>query len=149
VATKSSLSRKEGSFSEAKGYGSKTARKATKKAGVQSSIYNEQGGLVVERVAAKFGMSKTQLAETVGLSRETLYKPDRTRGVKVQNRVREMVEIVDRVKEWAGGTDQAMAWYRSQPIPAFGGRTAESLVKDGKAADLRDYLDSIAVGGFA
>ena len=50
---------------------------------------------------------------------------------------------------WAGGPLQAMAWYRAEPIPAFGGRTAESLVKDGKAAAVRDYLDSVALGGFA
>ena len=42
-----------------------------------------------------------------------------------------------------------MAWYRAQPIPAFGGRTAEALVKDGKAGDLRDYLDHLAMGVFA
>ena len=42
-----------------------------------------------------------------------------------------------------------MAWYRAEPIPAFGGRTAESLVKDGKAAAVRDYLDGVALGGFA
>ena len=60
-----------------------------------------------------------------------------------------MLEIVARVTDWAGGERQAMAWYRSEPIPAFGGRTAESLVKDGKAAPLRDYLDHLAVGGYA
>ena len=42
-----------------------------------------------------------------------------------------MLEIVARVTDWAGGERQAMAWYRAEPIPAFGGRTAESLVKDG------------------
>jgi hypothetical protein len=45
--------------------------------------------------------------------------------------------------------EQAMAWYRAQPIPAFGGRTAEALVKEGKASAVRDYLDHVAVGGFA
>jgi hypothetical protein len=42
-----------------------------------------------------------------------------------------------------------MAWYRAQPIPAFGGRTAESLVKEGKASVVRDYLDFAALGNFA
>ncbi|MBR2814238.1 MAG: DUF2384 domain-containing protein [Reyranella sp.] len=60
-----------------------------------------------------------------------------------------MLEIVERIAEWAGGRAQAMAWYRAQPLPAFGGRTAESLVKDGMAADVRDYLDHVALGGFA
>jgi hypothetical protein len=42
-----------------------------------------------------------------------------------------------------------MAWYRAEPIPAFGGRTAEALVKAGEAAAVRDYLDHIAAGGYA
>ncbi|MHC2303314.1 hypothetical protein ACVJBD_007581 [Rhizobium mongolense] len=39
-----------------------------------------------------------------------------------------------------------MAWYRAQPLPAFGGRTPEALVKAGKAAAVRDYLDHMALG---
>ena len=61
----------------------------------------------------------------------------------------EMREIIAGAAEWAGGEEQAMAWYRTQPIAAFGGRTAEALVKDHKAAAVRDYLDHIAIGGFA
>lgn len=107
------------------------------------------GQIAVDRVADSFGMSKTQLAETVGLARESLYKAARVGTLKTQSRVREMLEIISRVSEWAGGKEQAMAWYRAQPIPAFGGRTAEALVKDGKAGAVRDYLDHLAVGGFA
>ena len=66
-----------------------------------------------------------------------------------KNALREMNEILIRVSAWAGGKAQAMTWYRAEPIPAFGGRTAEQLVKSGQAGALRDYLDSIAMGGFA
>ena len=60
-----------------------------------------------------------------------------------------MLVILWRIGGWAGGGAQAMSWYRAEPIPAFGGRTAEALVKSGDAAALRDYLDHIAMGGFA
>ena len=73
----------------------------------------------------------------------------RSRTAKTQGRLREMLEIISRVTDWAGGKEQAMAWYRAQPLPAFGGRTAEALVKEGKAAAVRDYLDHMALGGFA
>ena len=110
----------------------------------------EAGGrLAIGRVADSFGMSKGQLAETVGLGRDTFHKSTRMNAAKTQSRVREMLEIVSRVSDWAGGKDQAMAWYRAQPISAFGGRTAESLVKAGEASALRDYLDHLATGGFA
>jgi hypothetical protein len=35
--------------------------------------------------------------------------------------------IVARVSSWAGRSVQAMAWYRAEPVPTLGGRTAESL----------------------
>jgi hypothetical protein len=94
-------------------------------------------------------MSKGQLAATVGLAPETLRRKARADSSRTQSRITEMLEIVARVTEWAGGEKQAMAWYRAEPIPAFGGRTAESIVKEGNAAALRDYLDHIAIGGFA
>jgi DNA-binding XRE family transcriptional regulator len=114
-----------------------------------SSFVDPTGQVEVARVADSFGMSKSQLAETIGLDREALYKATRTRAAKTQSRVREMLEIIGRVSAWAGGKEQAMGWYRAQPISAFGGRTAESLVKSGQAGALRDYLDHIAMGGFA
>jgi hypothetical protein len=63
--------------------------------------------------------------------------------------MREMLEIVSRISSWAGSDEQAFAWYRYEPIPAFGNRTAEFLVKEGKAAAVRLYLDRAAMGGFA
>lgn len=110
---------------------------------------DRSGAIVIGEVADSFGMSRGQLAETVGLARESLYKVKRNQAPKTQTRMKEMLEIISRVTEWAGGKEQAMAWYRAQPIPAFGGRTAEALVKDGKAGAVRDYLDHLAVGGFA
>jgi uncharacterized protein (DUF2384 family) len=131
----------------------KTAKsERTQLAGHEPLIVNfmdRSGVIAIERVADSFGMSKTQLAETVGLARESLYKAARNRTPKTQTRMKEMLEIISRVRDWAGGKEQAMAWYRAQPIPAFGGRTAEALVKEGKAGAVRDYLDHLAVGGFA
>lgn len=107
------------------------------------------GRIVVERVAKEFRMSKAGLAETLGIAPVTLQRRARADAPKTQTRLREGLEIISRVSDWAGGPLQAMAWYRAEPIPAFGERTAESLVKDGKAAAVRDYLDSVALGGFA
>jgi hypothetical protein len=114
-----------------------------------SRFFDPAGHIEIADVAESFGMSKGQLAETMGLAREALYKATRAHAAKTQSRAREMLEIVGRVCAWAGGKEQAMAWYRAEPIPAFGGRTAESLVKSGQAGALRDYLDQIAMGGFA
>ena len=109
-----------------------------------------KGGLVdIDHVAEVFHMTRGQLAQTAGLGATTLTKIDRRKSPKTQRRVTEMLEIISRVRDWAGGEAQAMAWYRSQPIPALDGRTSEALVKSGRADSVRDYLDHMALGGFA
>jgi uncharacterized protein (DUF2384 family) len=113
------------------------------------TLVDETGNVSVERVAERFGMSKAQLAETMGLKREAMHRSARVQAPRTQARATEMLEIVGRIVDWAGGEQQAMAWYRAEPIAAFGGRTAEALVKEGKAAAVRDYLDHVATGGFA
>lgn len=118
-------------------------------AGAVAAFLDASGHIELERVAELFGMSKHQLAETIGLNREALYRPARAEARKTQARATEMLEIIGRVIDWAGGEKQAMAWYRAEPIPEFGGRTAEMLVKEGRAAAVRDYLDHVATGGFA
>lgn len=110
---------------------------------------DEVGLVDVDRVADAFRMTKGQLAETIGLGAATIGKAERRTAPRTQLRVREMLEIVARVRDWAGGETQAMAWYRSQSIPALNGRTAEALVKAGEAGAVRDYLDHLALGGFA
>jgi uncharacterized protein (DUF2384 family) len=131
----------------------KAARKvktvAVRGAKLVTRFIDDKGTVVVDDVADWFGMSKGQLATTVGVRPETFQRVKRVAAPKTQSRVKEMLEIIGRIADWAGGKDQAMAWYRAEPIPAFGGRTAESLVKEGKAAAVRDYLDHVAVGGFA
>lgn len=112
-------------------------------------LYDAQGYVALDRVALRFGLSKSQVAETAGLTRDGVYRPARLQGRKSQARITEMVEIINRVTAWAGGERQALAWYRSEPLRSFGDRTAESLVKDGKAGAVRDYLDRVATGGFA
>lgn len=113
------------------------------------ALYDSGLEVPIDMVADMFAMSRAQLALTVGLSPEVLQKARLRTARKTQARLREMLEIITRVADWAGGRMQAMAWYRAQPIPAFGGRTAEALVKTGQAAAVRDYLDHLALGGYA
>jgi hypothetical protein len=59
------------------------------------------------------------------------------------------VEIIQRVVPWSGSLPGALAWYRSQPLPPFGDKTAEELVKEGRAQVVKDYLSRIGEGGYA
>ena len=114
-----------------------------------AAFVGADGAVSVEDIAESFGVSKAQLAEIVGLSRDTLYRRDRMAAPKTQARVKDVLEILTRVTDWAGGKYQAMALYRATPLAGFGGRTAEALVKEGKAAAVREHIDYIALGGFA
>ena len=107
------------------------------------------GDNTADELSAALGISKRELAEAAGLPSGNLNRQARANAAHTQNRLRQTSEILHRISPWAGGLKQAFAWYRSEPLPEFGGRTAESLVKSGKANAVRDYLDHVALGGFA
>ena len=81
------------------------------------SVLAAEGAVDLAGVEAAFGMTRSQIAETAGLPRETLQKSDRRNAPRAAGRLREMLEILHRVQAWAGGPAQAMAWYRAEPIP--------------------------------
>lgn len=112
-------------------------------------LLDAEGLVSPKTVTGTFGITQPQLAETAGLSRDAVSKAARLRSPATQKRLRDMVEIIARVAPWAGGPQQALAWYRATPIPALGDQTAEAAVKGGQAAAVRAYLDAIAVGGYA
>ena len=58
------------------------------------------------------------------------------------------MEIINRVAQWSGSDERAFAWFRSQPLPSFGDKTAEDLVKEGRTDAVKAYLSRIAGGGY-
>lgn len=92
---------------------------------------------------------KSEIATTLGLSLDAVSRRTRIRSKKTQVRLREMVEILNRVESETGSLLGAYAWFRSQPLPSFGGVTADHLVREGNAAFVHSYLDHIRDGGYA
>ena len=108
------------------------------------------GGLIApDRLSDVLRITRAELAIVLGLSRDSVSKTARVGSPATQAKLRDMVEIINRVRAWAGSPQQAFAWYRSQPLPSFGDQTAEALVKEGRAEAVKRYLDRIAVGGYA
>ena len=60
-----------------------------------------------------------------------------------------MAEILKEIQDWAGGPERALDWYRSEPIPAFGGQTAEAMVSNGNGEAVMDYIHHLSTGGYA
>ena len=100
-------------------------------------------------IARALRTTKAEIADTLGLGTDALSRRERIASPKVQTRLREMMEILNRVEAQVGSPLVAYAWFRSQPLPGFANQTPRQLVRDGKAEWVHDHLDRILAGGFA
>jgi hypothetical protein len=114
-----------------------------------NDVIRGDGTVETTRLSETLRVTKTELAAAAGLSRDAVSKSARLNAPSTQSRLRDMIEIINRVLPWAGSVPQAFAWYRAQPLPSFGDQTAEDLVKEGRAEAVKAYLSRIAVGGYA
>lgn len=114
-----------------------------------ADVITPEGIVAAGRLTVELHITKSELANAFGLSREAVSKSSRVKTRATQKRLRDVVEIINRVLPWTGSYGQAFAWYRSQALPSFGDRTSEDLVKEGRAEAVKSYLSRIAVGGYA
>ncbi len=128
-----------------------SAQKAAKPApeSFLAEIFSPAGDIQLDRLTQLLRVTKAELAFSIGLSREAISKTARFNAPATQARLRETAEILNRILPWCGSVPQAFSWFRSQPIPAFGGQTPEDLVRAGRITDLKDYLSGLAAGGYA
>jgi hypothetical protein len=124
-------------------------RADTGQVGFLAEVFSPGGAIRLDRFTELLRVSKTDLAFSIGLSRDAISKTARLNAPATQARLREAAEIINRILPWCGSVPQAFSWFRSQPIPAFGGQTSEDLVRGGRIAELKDYLAGLAAGGFA
>jgi RES domain-containing protein len=78
-------------------------RPAYRGAGMVTAFLDANDRICLDRVAEQFGMSKLQLAQTIGLAPDRIYRAARLGAARTQARMAEMLEILDRVADWAGG----------------------------------------------
>ena len=108
--------------------------------------FAENGRFAPSRIATALRTTLDEVAGTVGLGRDAVMRQDRIASPKTQKRLREMVEILNRVEPRFGSALIAYAWYRSEALAGFGGLTAMQLVREGHAGDVLDYIDAIDAG---
>jgi hypothetical protein len=108
--------------------------------------YADDGIFAPGKIAAAFRTTSEEVARTAGLGRDAVQRKDRVRSERTQRRLREMVEIVNKVEPRFGSALIAYAWYRSEPLPGFSGQTAMQLVRAGRADDVLDYVDAVDAG---
>ena len=93
--------------------------------------------------------TKSEIAGTLGLGKDAFTRTSRIRARKTQVRLRQMLEILNRVEAVTGSPLAAYAWFRAEPLPGFGGATPDALVREGKAEHVHAYLERITAGGYA
>ena len=100
-------------------------------------------------IADALRTTKSEIAGTLGLGKDAFKRSSRVRARKTQVRLRQMLEILNRVEDATGSPIAAYAWFRAEPLPGFGGATPDQLVREGKADHVHAYLDRVMAGGFA
>ena len=101
------------------------------------------------RITQALRTTKPEIAGTLGLGKDAFTRASRIRARKTQTRLRQMLEILNRVEAATGSPLAAYAWFRAGPLPGFGGATPDQLLREGKAEHVHAYLDRIMAGGYA
>ena len=108
--------------------------------------YSDDGYFAPRKIADAFRTTSEEVAQTAGLGRDAVQRRERVRSDKTQRRLREMIEVVNKVEPRFGSALIAYAWYRSEPLSGFSGQTAMQLVRSGRAGEVLDYIDAIDAG---
>ena len=81
--------------------------------------YADNGLFAPRRIAEALRTSSEEIARTLGLGKDAIQRKDRIRSDRTQRRLREMVEIINKVEPRFGSALIAYAWYRSEPLPGL------------------------------
>lgn len=114
-----------------------------------ASVFREAGQpfLSARRVADTLGITLSELAALIGVARTTLTA--KTGARRVDSALSPLVRIIAMAADMAGDEGRAAIWFKHQPLPGWGGKTALDLVRDGKAGTVLDYLESVRAGVYA
>jgi hypothetical protein len=108
--------------------------------------YSDNGLFAPRKIADALRTTSDEVARSAGLGRDAVQRKDRVQSDKTQKRLREMVEILNKVEPRFGSALMAYAWYRSEPLAGFSGQTAMQLVLNGRASEVLDYIDAVDAG---
>ena len=64
----------------------------------------------------------------------------------VQHYLRESVRVVRAATDIAGSVEEAIYWYKNNPLPTFDYKTPQDLVSEGRTGALIQYIKSLQAG---
>lgn len=98
------------------------------------------------KVGDFFGLRVQELAERARVHRNT--PTARPHTPQLQKYLQEMLRVLAVATEITDDAERAAFLLRNEPLRAFGYKTADTLVQEGRADAVIAYLESLA-GGFA
>jgi Protein of unknown function (DUF2384) len=110
---------------------------------------SDDGFFAPQKIARQLKTTSEDVAHSAGLGRDAVQRRERVRSDKTQRRLREMVEVLNKVEPRFGSMLMAYAWYRSEPLSGFSGQTAMQLVLSGQADHVLEYIDAVDAGVYA
>lgn len=111
--------------------------------------YADDGLFAPRKIAAALRTTSEEVARTAGLGKDAVQRKERIGSDRTQRRLREMIEVINKVEPRFGSALMAYAWYRSEPLPGFSGQTAMQLVRAGRSNEVLDYVDAVDAGVYA
>ena len=113
------------------------------------SRFHDEGQpyLSARRVAEGLGLSLTEVAAIAGVARNTLTAKSGAR--TVDEALSPTIRIIVLASEMAGDQARAAIWFKHQPIPGWGGKTAHDLLRERKPEAVIDYLEAVRSGVYA
>lgn len=84
------------------------------------------------------------LAKQAHVHRNTISRAPESESV--QRFLREALRVLRAAMDVSDDIGDAIFWYRNDPLPVFGYKTAEQLVTEGRAEDLLRYIESLEAG---
>ncbi|WP_230958699.1 MbcA/ParS/Xre antitoxin family protein, partial [Burkholderia stagnalis] len=64
----------------------------------------------------------------------------------VQKYLRDALRVIRAATDISGDVRSTLFWYRNEPLPTFGYKTAEELISEGRTEDLLRYVTSLEAG---
>ncbi|MDT0576396.1 hypothetical protein RM533_09370 [Croceicoccus sp. F390] len=107
----------------------------------------DAGEIDPKALAATLRISMSELAELVGVSRNTL--STEPLGKKGRDALTPLVRLLSQAAEMAGTEDRAVVWFKYTPIVSMGTKTAMEHVKDGNAGWVQGHLRNVYNGVYA
>lgn len=114
-----------------------------------AAVRGSDGSVDVLALAGILDVTVTELNGSVGMSEDTVAEMTCPDSREAHHRLKMLVNILEHVVPWSGDPKAAYEWYRSQPIPGFGGRTAMEMLNAGRVSVVTAYLDRTSKGGYA